>query len=536
VSQVVERDTVSPGAPTATISADDTNRTIKVNVVGEAQSTAKLTGSQTQNNVILGSDGSSTTVAVNPDQYQYSTTYTWQVTLTDQAGNVSQPTTVSYTTLAPPTRTSVCTASIAGKISYPFAVDHKIDQLFSSAHDGIDFKADTGTEVLAATSGQIVTQTTDQYGALYIDVLNTQLNIITRYVHLSKFALGSGVGTTVQQGEVIGYSGNTGKSTGPHLHFGVLNATTNVAIDPLTLLQNCNLPGTTSPDTSLSIADQQFLEQAKYDIEQLYAKYNSNSQYVFADSSAIGTLILGTGGISLGGDGIAAGTLAAIGGCFASVVCGAAAVVGTVVAVGGTYIIYRYSDLADNPATTIPHIIAIPAKPTDQSQKPTLYVTYKLSTLNGWKYFGRTSGTCNDGENQAACASRLAENRFNTHYRLQDLGFKENLIQVDQSAFGDIGKAAIRGREQELIDVYCTKGTVELSQDLCANRIRGVAKKNQRGYSYFLAANAEFNDSLSIQAKYTGILAGDLQSMIDTTFDNNNTDVNDGIDISLPNI
>ena len=60
---------------------------------------------------------------------------------------------------------------------------------------------------------------TDQYGALYIVVINKEDTVETLYIHLSQFLIGKN--TQVQAGEPIGVMGSTGLSTGPHLEYQV---------------------------------------------------------------------------------------------------------------------------------------------------------------------------------------------------------------------------------------------------------------------------------------------------------------------------
>lgn len=84
-------------------------------------------------------------------------------------------------------------------------------------HDGIDLPAPEGTPVFAVQDGRV---TWDWYRAGY--GLCVELNhgaSETIYAHLS--AIATKIGTQVQEGDVIGYVGSTGLSTGPHLHFGV---------------------------------------------------------------------------------------------------------------------------------------------------------------------------------------------------------------------------------------------------------------------------------------------------------------------------
>jgi murein DD-endopeptidase MepM/ murein hydrolase activator NlpD len=92
-------------------------------------------------------------------------------------------------------------------------------------HDGVDLVALVGTPVHAAADGVITLAGRDQgYGnAVRIDhgcgERTRQLSTI--YGHLSRFAPGIVAGAKVMQGDLIGFSGNTGRSTGPHLHFEV---------------------------------------------------------------------------------------------------------------------------------------------------------------------------------------------------------------------------------------------------------------------------------------------------------------------------
>lgn len=85
-------------------------------------------------------------------------------------------------------------------------------------HDGLDWGAPTGTPVQAAADG-VVAQMGDggAYGnVIYIDHSGGRQ---TRYAHLDGFRDGLQIGATVTAGELIGYVGTTGRSTGPHLHF-----------------------------------------------------------------------------------------------------------------------------------------------------------------------------------------------------------------------------------------------------------------------------------------------------------------------------
>jgi len=85
-------------------------------------------------------------------------------------------------------------------------------------HEGIDFITDTGTPVVAAAGGVVqFAGFHPQYGNM-IDIDHGN-DLVTRYAHLSKVLIKEG--DLLQRGRRIGDSGNTGRSTGPHLHFEV---------------------------------------------------------------------------------------------------------------------------------------------------------------------------------------------------------------------------------------------------------------------------------------------------------------------------
>lgn len=89
---------------------------------------------------------------------------------------------------------------------------------WGTMHEGVDIAAKTGTEVLAADSGMVsFAGWNGGYG--YLVKIDHGGGKETRYAHLSKIAVE--LGQTVTKGQVIGYVGSTGRSTGPHLHFEV---------------------------------------------------------------------------------------------------------------------------------------------------------------------------------------------------------------------------------------------------------------------------------------------------------------------------
>ena len=94
---------------------------------------------------------------------------------------------------------------------------------YSGMHDGTDFSAPCGTPNRAAASGTVISKYwSDVYGnRLYIDLGQVNgKNLTVIYNHLSSYS--ASTGERVSRGEVVGYSGSTGWSTGCHLHFTVM--------------------------------------------------------------------------------------------------------------------------------------------------------------------------------------------------------------------------------------------------------------------------------------------------------------------------
>ena len=92
---------------------------------------------------------------------------------------------------------------------------------YTKMHKGTDFAAPRGTPIYAGGSGKIdMAERWGSYGN-YIRIRHSN-TWSTAYAHMTKFAKGMRPGARVRQGQVIGYVGTTGRSTGPHLHYEVL--------------------------------------------------------------------------------------------------------------------------------------------------------------------------------------------------------------------------------------------------------------------------------------------------------------------------
>lgn len=113
------------------------------------------------------------------------------------------------------------------------------------AHKGIDFSAPTGTPIYASADG-VVTRADwfSSYG-LFIS-LDHGATLETRYGHLSRLNVAEG--QPVKKGDLIGYVGSTGRSTGPHLHYEVRIA--GMAVNPVPYMQGESWVGTLAANDS----------------------------------------------------------------------------------------------------------------------------------------------------------------------------------------------------------------------------------------------------------------------------------------------
>jgi murein DD-endopeptidase MepM/ murein hydrolase activator NlpD len=115
-------------------------------------------------------------------------------------------------------------------------------QGYTKMHKGVDFGAPTGTPIMAAGDG--VVERCSKYAGYgnYVCIRHNG-NTKTAYAHLSRYAKGMSVGKKVRQGEVIGYVGATGQTTGPHLHFELIQNGKHVNPQKVTQLPTTKLTG-----------------------------------------------------------------------------------------------------------------------------------------------------------------------------------------------------------------------------------------------------------------------------------------------------
>lgn len=106
------------------------------------------------------------------------------------------------------------------RISSPFGVRYHPVLKRKKLHNGVDFAAPTGTPVWACKEGEVaIAGTRGANGKLV--AIDHEDGLQSFYAHLARFASGIKQGVEVRQRQVIGYVGSTGRSTGPHLHFGL---------------------------------------------------------------------------------------------------------------------------------------------------------------------------------------------------------------------------------------------------------------------------------------------------------------------------
>lgn len=108
-----------------------------------------------------------------------------------------------------------------------YTISSSFGQRWGRAHEGVDMAVSTGETVFATAAGTVVRAEYYSGYGYCIDIDHGE-GVMSRYGHLSRMDVS--VGQTVEQGQQVGLSGNTGNSTGPHLHFEI--RINNVPVNP----------------------------------------------------------------------------------------------------------------------------------------------------------------------------------------------------------------------------------------------------------------------------------------------------------------
>lgn len=127
----------------------------------------------------------------------------------------------------------------AGGYCFPLSGSFRYTSFFGDdrgdhKHQGVDMAVPVGSPLYAVQNGEIDYKQIESIGGIAIGLKADDGNWYY-YAHLSTYAPGIAKGTRVSGGQVIGYSGNTGRSTGPHLHFGIKQG--GRWVDPLPFLK-----------------------------------------------------------------------------------------------------------------------------------------------------------------------------------------------------------------------------------------------------------------------------------------------------------
>ncbi|MCC0006077.1 MAG: M23 family metallopeptidase [Methylobacteriaceae bacterium] len=109
----------------------------------------------------------------------------------------------------------------AARITSGFGVRYHPILGYSKMHTGVDFAAPIGTPIFASGNGTVLTAGWHSGYGRRVEIQHAN-GYVTAYNHLSGFARGMTEGVRVRQGQVIGYLGSSGLSTGPHLHYEVM--------------------------------------------------------------------------------------------------------------------------------------------------------------------------------------------------------------------------------------------------------------------------------------------------------------------------
>ena len=148
----------------------------------------------------------------------------------------------------------------------------EVDAFGNAGHRGTDIPAPEGTPILAAHSGTVlVSGWNDSYGNQVL--LDNGAGLSTRYAHMTQTAVTAGEAVTA--GQVIGYVGNTGDSTGFHLHFEVTAALDNLE---LRTRLTCSIRLRISASTHMRTENVAAFEKIAFFCSKCYNRYIPNTE------------------------------------------------------------------------------------------------------------------------------------------------------------------------------------------------------------------------------------------------------------------
>jgi len=131
---------------------------------------------------------------------------------------------------------SVFIRPVEGEISTGFGLNRIINGQQRSQHTGVDLRAEAGTSVLASNDGVVVLVDELFFSGKSV-ILDHGWGLYSMYFHLSETLVKEG--DLVRTGAMLGRVGSTGRSTGPHLHWGVI--INGARVDPFSLLRTGTL-------------------------------------------------------------------------------------------------------------------------------------------------------------------------------------------------------------------------------------------------------------------------------------------------------
>jgi len=126
----------------------------------------------------------------------------------------------------PPSNASWTTPVSGYRLTSPFGMRLHPVLGYYRMHNGIDLACAQGTPIFAARAGKVTVASYQAGGAGNYVSINHLDGFASIYMHMTHYVVSAG--QTVSQGQLIGYVGSTGISTGPHLHFGISYAGTYV--------------------------------------------------------------------------------------------------------------------------------------------------------------------------------------------------------------------------------------------------------------------------------------------------------------------